>query len=71
LLVSLFVLGAGMKKCHLYEVTLVDGKVYCGEILSKNGKVLWLKLKSSEKIRINNEAVMVMKDLGWQKVYKK
>jgi len=56
-----------VKKIHLYEVKLIDGRFYWGEILYKNEKGIRLRLANKQIIRLSYEEIMVIKDLGWKK----
>jgi hypothetical protein len=61
-----------MKSLHLYEVKLLDGTRYQGEITYKDEKMVVLKLrhKSSEhKLRLFYNGILSIRELGWQKAY--
>jgi len=54
------------RRIHLQEVKLTNGTIHYGEILSKNDKAVWLKLKNGQKIRLSKNGILQIKDLGWQ-----
>ncbi|MBA7512738.1 hypothetical protein ES705_04746 [subsurface metagenome] len=55
-----------MKKVHVYEVKLIDGTVYRGEIVYKDDKAIRLKLVDKKIILLTKEGIMLIKDLGWR-----
>ncbi|MCK4250610.1 hypothetical protein KAX97_04155 [candidate division WOR-3 bacterium] len=55
-----------MKKVHVYEVKLIDGTVYRGEIVYKDDKAIRLKLADKKIILLTKEGIMLIKDLGWR-----
>jgi len=60
-----------MKITQLYEVKLIDGSEYRGEISYKDDKMVVLKTheKSNEyKLRLFYNGIISIKDLGWQRV---
>ncbi|UCG90866.1 MAG: hypothetical protein JSV97_07185 [candidate division WOR-3 bacterium] len=59
-----------MKKVHLYEAKLIDGTVHRGEIVYKDDETIIFKLDNKETIRLSRDGIMLIKDLGWQKVKK-
>ncbi len=59
-----------MKSCHLYEVSMVDGRCYRGEIAYRDDKMIVLKVRNSaieHKLRLFYHSIMSIHDLGWQK----
>ncbi len=61
-----------MKALHLYEVRLVDGTRYQGEIAYKDDKMIVLKLRQSsveQKLRLFYNGIVSIHDIGWQRVY--
>jgi hypothetical protein len=59
------------KVSQLYEVKLIDGSRYRGEITYRDDKMVVLKTreKSSEhKLRLFYHGIISIKDLGWQRV---
>lgn len=57
-----------MKRFRLYEVKLIDGSRYQGEIAYKDEKMLVLRPKSSEhKLRLFYNGIISIRELGWQK----
>jgi hypothetical protein len=60
-----------MKISQLYEIKLIDGSQYRGEITYKDDKMVVLKAheKSYEyKMRLFYNGIISIKDLGWQRV---
>lgn len=55
-----------MKKVHVYEVKLIDGTIYRGEIVYKDDKAIRLKLVDKKIILLTKEGIMLIKDLGWR-----
>ncbi len=62
--------GRVMKKVHVYEIKLIDGTIYRGEIVYKDDKIIRIKLKNREIIILSKAGIMLIKDLGWQKLKK-
>ena len=59
-----------MKSLHLYEVKLLDGTRYKGEIAYRDDKMVILKLKSpSQKLRLFYNGILSIRELGWQRAY--
>jgi len=59
-----------MKTLHLYEVKLIDGRRYRGEIAYKDDKMLVLRLKKKtamQKLRLFYNGIISIQELGWQK----
>lgn len=57
-----------MRQIHLHEVKLKDGTVYRGSIIQSNDRVVWLRLSNQGKIRLSKNNIILIKDLGWQKI---
>ena len=57
-----------MKKIHLYEVKLINGQIYRGEIIQRDDKTVWIRLINKQTIRLSIRGIMLIEDLGWQKV---
>ena len=57
-----------MKIAHIYEVKLIDGQIYRGEIVYKDDKVIRLRLANGKTICLSLHGIMLIKDLGWQKL---
>jgi len=57
-----------MKKVHAYEIKLIDGTIYCGEIVYKDDKAIRLRLKSKQLIFLPYNGIRLINDLGWQKL---
>lgn len=55
-----------MKKIHLYEVKLINGQIYRGEIIQRNDTTVWMRLTNKQTIRLSIKGIMLIKDLGWQ-----
>ena len=61
-----------MKVLHLYEVKLLDGKRFQGEIAYKDQEKLVLRLRHKfpqQKVRILNKGISSIQELGWKKEY--
>lgn len=61
-----------MRSVRLYEVTLLDGSRYKGEITYRDEKMLVLKLchlSSSGKLRLFYNGIISIRELGWQRQY--
>ena len=61
-----------MKILHLYEVKLLDGNRYQGEIAYKDNEKLVLKLNNQfpkQKVRIFNNGISSIHELGWKREY--
>lgn len=59
-----------MKKVHLYEAKLIDGTVHRGEIVYKDNEIIIFKLENKQTVRLSKDGIMLIKDLGWQKMKK-
>lgn len=57
-----------MKIIHLYEVKLVNGEIYRGEVVLRNKQGLYLRSNKNRMIYISYHSIMVMRDLGWRKL---
>ena len=61
-----------MKSLHLYEVKLIDGSQFKGEITYRDDKMLVLRLRrhsSREKLRLFYNGILSIRELGWQREY--
>lgn len=61
-----------MKVLHLYEVKLLDGSRYQGEIAYKDDDKLVLRLRHrspQQKVRIFNKGISSIQELGWKKSF--
>ena len=59
-----------MKSFHLYEVRMLDGSRYRGEILHKDDQMLVLNLRNNStvhKIRLSMNSIISVEELGWCK----
>lgn len=55
-----------MKTLHVYEVQLLDGTRYRGEIIYKDDKKVVLRQKSPEpKLHLFYNGIISIKELGW------
>jgi hypothetical protein len=55
-----------MKTLHVYEVQLLDGSCYRGEIVYKDDKKLVLRQQSPEqKLHLFYNGIISIKELGW------
>ncbi|HEX7320592.1 MAG TPA: hypothetical protein VF399_09595 [bacterium] len=59
-----------MKSLHLYEVKLIDGTLYRGEIPYRDDKMIIMRSGSVEqnKIRLYYSGIVSIRELGWRKV---
>ena len=55
-----------MKRIHLYEIKLINGQIYRGEIIQRNDKTVWMRLTNKQAIHLSIKGVMLIKDLGWR-----
>ena len=61
-----------MKVLHLYEVKMLDGARYRGEIAYKDDQKIVLRLRQrspEQKLRIFNRGILSVKELGWHRAY--
>jgi|UniRef100_A0A7V3VUU9 hypothetical protein len=60
-----------MAPVHLYEIKMLDGSRYRGEIAYKDDKMIVLRLnkkgESSARIRLFYNGIMSIQELGWQR----
>lgn len=57
---------------RLYEVKMIDGSCYRGEITYKDNKMIVLRLKRNpeeRKMRLFYSAIISIQELGWQKAH--
>jgi hypothetical protein len=60
-----------MKISQVYEVKLIDGSQYRGEITYKDEKMVVLKMREKadiQKLRLFYNGIISIKNLGWQRV---
>lgn len=61
-----------VRSLHLYEVKLLDGSRYRGEITYRDDKRLVLLVNdqfSREKLSIFYNGILSIRELGWQRVH--
>jgi hypothetical protein len=61
-----------MKSSYIYEVKLLDGSQYQGEITYRDDKMLVLRLRrqaTTEKLRLFYNGILSIRELGWQREY--
>jgi hypothetical protein len=61
-----------MKSFHLYEVKLIDGSQYQGEITYRDDKMLVLRLRHQAplaKLRLFYNGILSIRELGWHRAY--
>jgi hypothetical protein len=59
-----------MKVLHLYEVKLLDGTRYRGEIAYKDSEKIVLKQRlPQQKLSFYNNGIVSVRDIGFQKAY--
>jgi len=61
-----------MKSIHLYEVTLLDGRRYQGEIAYRDDKMVVLRVKRKpleQKLHLFYNGIISIRELGWQRAY--
>jgi len=61
-----------MKSFYLYQVNLIDGREYRGEIAYKDDKMLVLKIRNNlveQKIRLFYNSIVSIQELGWQRAW--
>jgi hypothetical protein len=61
-----------MKVLHLYEVKMLDGSRYRGEIAYRDDRKIVLKFRNSapeQKMRLFRDGILSIHDVGWQKAY--
>lgn len=59
-----------MKTTQQFEIKLIDGSEYRGEIAYKDDKVVVLRLQQDDqerKLRLFYHGIISIKDLGWQR----
>lgn len=59
-----------MKTAKIYEVKMLDGTRYQGEIAYRDAKMVVLNLLSnpkSHKLRLYNHGIVSIRELGWEK----
>ena len=59
-----------MKVSQQYEIKLIDGSHYRGEIAYKDDKMVVLRLHQDDedrKLRLYYNGIISIKDLGWQR----
>lgn len=61
-----------MKSIHLYEVKMLDGTRYQGEIAYRDEKMVVLRLPpnpTNQKLRLYNHGILSIRELGWKRHY--
>ncbi len=61
-----------MKVLHMYEVTMLDGARYRGEIAYKDSEKIVLRMRQrapEQKVRIFSTGISSIRELGWQRAY--
>jgi hypothetical protein len=59
-----------MKILHLYEIQLLDGTCYKGEIAYKDDQKIVLRQRLPEqKLRIYNSGIQSIREVGWHRAY--
>ncbi len=61
-----------MKVLHLYEVKMLDGTRYKGEIVHRDEKMVVLKLNQKppiHKLRLFYNGIISIQELGWQRAF--
>ena len=61
-----------MKSLHLYEIKMLDGTRYQGEIAYRDEKMVVLRLSlnpTSDKLRLYNHGILSIRELGWKRSY--
>ena len=61
-----------MKILHLYEIKMVDGTRYQGEIACRDNKMVVLRLRHhpvEHKLRLYYNGILSIRELGWQRAY--
>lgn len=61
-----------MKVLHLYEVKMLDGTRYRGEIAYRDDQKVVLKTRNrfpKRKVRIYNNGIQSIRDVGFKKAY--
>jgi hypothetical protein len=61
-----------MKVLHLYQVKMLDGSQYRGEIAYRDDEKIVLKLRHrspEQKLRLFKNSIASVRELGWHKAY--
>ena len=60
-----------MKILHLYEIKMMDGSSYRGEIAYKDDKMIILKVRKpmSNRVRLFLNGILSIREIGWKKAY--
>jgi len=61
-----------MKILHLYEIKMVDGTRYQGEIGYRDNHMVVLRLRRhpvEQKLRLYYNGILSIREMGWQKAY--
>lgn len=61
-----------MKSIHLYEVKLLDGTRYLGEITYRDERMVVLRIKQKpleQKLHLFYNGILSIRELGWQRSY--
>lgn len=61
-----------MRSLHIYEIKLLDGTRYKGEIAYRDEKMVVLRLRQrsrEQKLRLFYNGILSIRELGWQRTY--
>lgn len=61
-----------MRVLHLYQIRMLDGTQYRGEIAYKDDEKVVLRLRHrtpEQKLRLFRNTIQSIQELGWQKAY--
>jgi hypothetical protein len=61
-----------MKSIHIYEVKMLDGSRYQGEIAYRDDKMVVLRLNPrspGQKLRLYYNGIISIRELGWRRAY--
>jgi hypothetical protein len=61
-----------MKVLHLYEIKMLDGTQYRGEISYRDDKMVVLKISNKppqQRLRLFYNGIVSIREMGWQKTY--
>jgi hypothetical protein len=64
--------GRIMKVLHLYQIKMLDGSHYRGEIAYRDDEKIVLKLRHrspEQKLRLLKDSIASVRDVGYQKAY--
>ena len=61
-----------MKSIHIYEVKMLDGSRYQGEIAYRDDKMVVLRINPRsprQKLRLYYNGIISIRELGWRRIY--